>query len=745
MITDVREWTEYFSKLYQPDKSSPITVLDNDLISTRARLFPEPTNFDVERAAHLNVPFSNGEIDFALENAYNGKSAGVDGLQMEFLKHAVIINEGIPYNILSEHITALFNRILIEGYPVDWSTCALAPVPKPKGSLADKDDYRGIAIGGALSKLYSTVLLTRLDKWAEKNDLRAAGQAGFRHSRGTPDNAFILNHIIEKYKGYSKPVFAAFIDFRKAYDCIDRDILWQSLRSLGLHGHILESLISIYKDVNIRIRVGGKLGDVFSSFLGVKQGDPLSPLLFGLFIDRFEKFINDQLPDIGVKLSNMLIRVLFYADDLVILAESPADLQLMLDCLSQFCKLNSMTVNIKKSEAVIFNRSEYSGEANLNFDGLPLAIKPMFIYLGMMYEEEGGMQRAGARSIAKGRGALYALSRRCNEADIHNVYIKCHLFDSLVKPILYYGCEVWAPYLFSKGRAVTSNIFSRDLENIHKGFLRQSTGVRKSTPDIVLLTELKREPLIFGVLQQTINFWNKSIARPDHDLLKIAILESCCMARSGMRNCWAAHMDRRLRNFGINILTVTNIKIPMQTIKQLCTEQYFGKTIPPCCFSAGNVVRSQPDGDRSGFKSLVYHNWFYSPLQNIQDTFWYNLNSYKQISTISRFRMGSHHLNIETDRYGRGYLPRSARLCKCCNSGEREDELHFLTCPLYQDLRRDFNFNFSDLDLFGEDDNMRCIVNGLAWSEPRLFWNRFACFLEKCLSARDDCLSLLDS
>ena len=60
----------------------------------------------------------------------------------------------------------------------------------------------------------------------------------------------------------------------------------------------------------------------------------------------------------------------------------------------------------------------------------------MFIYLGMMFDESGSLEGAYNRSFSKGRAALYALLRRCSETDISNVYMKCHLFDSLVKPFL---------------------------------------------------------------------------------------------------------------------------------------------------------------------------------------------------------------------------------------------------------------------------------------------------------------------
>ena len=268
----------------------------------------------------------------------------------------------------------------------------------------------------------------------------------------------------------------------------------------------------MYKVVRIRVRVGGKLGECFESEMGVKQGDPLSPLLFGIFIDRLEMLLDSMLPDQGVHLKDMLLKILLYADDLVLLAESPSDLQGMLDILRQFCEVNKMVVNVKKSEIVVFNRQFIRGNRipRIQYNGVDMEIKPLFIYLGIMFEEEEGIKRVATRWFNKGRGALYSMMRRCNELDIHNVYIKCRLFDSLVRPILSYGSEIWGPAILSKGSmGFVETGFQKDLEQLHKGFLRMCLGVRKTISEVVLMTELRREPLAFGLLESSLRFWNK--------------------------------------------------------------------------------------------------------------------------------------------------------------------------------------------------------------------------------------------
>ena len=98
-------------------------------------------------------------------------------------------------------------------------------VLKPKGDARVKDDYRGIAIGTALSKLYSMVLMARTDAWAEREGRRARGQAGFPNCRSTTDLHFVLQHVLERNRISKQRTYCAFIDFKKAYDSVNRELL----------------------------------------------------------------------------------------------------------------------------------------------------------------------------------------------------------------------------------------------------------------------------------------------------------------------------------------------------------------------------------------------------------------------------------------------------------------------------------------------------------------------------------------
>ena len=78
------------------------------------------------------------------------------------------------------------------------------------------------------------MLLYRLDDWAEKYGVRAKGQFGVRKGRGTKDATLVLQHVEETYGQNRSPVYTAFVDFKKAYDSVDRGVLWHCLEQLGV-------------------------------------------------------------------------------------------------------------------------------------------------------------------------------------------------------------------------------------------------------------------------------------------------------------------------------------------------------------------------------------------------------------------------------------------------------------------------------------------------------------------------------
>jgi hypothetical protein len=155
---------------------------------------------------------------------------------------------------------------------------------------------------------------------AETNDLHAKGQACFRKDFRTIDNLFILRTLTEQARFQKKKLYTCFVDFKKSFDTIPRDLLWQVLEGLGINGRILECLHSMYRQDQACLQHPEEgLTPTFFCHIGMKQGCPFNPFLFGLFIDGLEKRLNVLEGDTPPMLGQLAVRLLLYADDLALM------------------------------------------------------------------------------------------------------------------------------------------------------------------------------------------------------------------------------------------------------------------------------------------------------------------------------------------------------------------------------------------------------------------------------------------
>lgn len=705
------EWRLYFHGLLLAVGDSTYVGGELDAHCAHfASMYPQPSAEAQAAAAELNRPFTTSEIETGLGKLQNNKAAGCDGLVAEFLTKAVVHTRvaGVSRKefTLAPALTVAFNAVLQGGYPTDfWGVSALIPVPKPKGQPGVKDDYRGIAVGSVLAKLYAIVVLARLDAWAEATGKRANGQAGFRPGRGTPDNCFILRHVIDAAAVRKKPLYCAFIDFSKAYDRVDRALLWRVLQGMGLHGQALGTLQQMYEGVQLRVRVGGDMSEPFPSTVGVRQGCPLSPLLFGLVIDRLEQFLAEKCPNSGTLVAGQLLRALLYADDVVLICDSAQQLQAMLDALGEFCAANCMLVNETKSHVVVFNSAFATGTPTFMYQGRQLHIKPSYVYLGLKFVDGQACKHTLASAVAKARKVMHAVFARCYRWGLHNLNAQGHLFDTLVKPVLSFGCEVWAPDwvapLCTKGDFCTGLAETQ----VHFPFMRQSMGVRKSTSTAVMMEELHRDPLAFHWLRMAVQLWNKALSRPAGDYLRLAMEDNVQLAGQApgvaAKQLWAHHFTRAMDALGCQWKGGAGLmRINPADVQQAMRDKWVdwewravnaGTVDATWCEGTACTVRAAPESFSKGFKMFVYKQWFAQPQGEKRDSYIMHLTGREQIAAVAQLRTGSHWLMIDKGRRlkveGRwNRVPRGERFCTHCQ-GRVEDEMHLLECPRWASQR----------------------------------------------------------
>ena len=152
-------------------------------------------------------------------------------------------------------------------------------------------------------------------------------QAGFRKGRGTRDQIANIRWIMEKARVYQKNIYFFFIDYAKAFDCVDHNKLWKILKEMGIPDHLTCLLRSLYEGQESTVRTGHGTTDLFQIGKGVRQGCILSPGLFNLYAEYIMRNTGLEEAQAGIKIARRNINNLRYADDTTLMVESEDELK----------------------------------------------------------------------------------------------------------------------------------------------------------------------------------------------------------------------------------------------------------------------------------------------------------------------------------------------------------------------------------------------------------------------------------
>ena len=200
--------------------------------------------------------------------------------------------KNLPENWLS-YLQYLFNKIFdYEQVPHEWTALMIAPLYKKHDPL-NPANYRFILLVNCIAKIFTTIINDRLTSFVNTNDLILEYQAGFRAFRGCIDNLFTLNALIQIHSRFkSQSIYCVFVDFQKAFDSVDHEILFTKLFDLEISNKFINILHSFYSQASACIKVNiVKTNDVRVS-KGVLQHEKLSLSLFSLFLHDTEKFLH---------------------------------------------------------------------------------------------------------------------------------------------------------------------------------------------------------------------------------------------------------------------------------------------------------------------------------------------------------------------------------------------------------------------------------------------------------------------
>ena len=155
-------------------------------------------------------------------------------------------------------------------------------------------------------------------------------QAGFRKGRGTRDQIANICWIIEKAREFQKNIYFCFIDYAKAFDCVDHNKLWKILKEMKIQDHLTCLLRKLYAGQEATVRTGHGTTDWFQMRKGVSQGCILSPCLFNFYAESIMRNAGLEETQAGIKIAGRNINNLRYADDTTLIAQSEEELKSLL-------------------------------------------------------------------------------------------------------------------------------------------------------------------------------------------------------------------------------------------------------------------------------------------------------------------------------------------------------------------------------------------------------------------------------
>ena len=465
-----------------------------------------------------------------------------------------------------------------------------------------------------------------------------------------------------------------------------------------------ENIKSLYQSVQYSIKIDNRIMNPITSNLGLKQGCPLSPLLFNLYINNITQHLQPTDED-DIKLQQEKITHFMYADDLVIVSSTSNGLQDKLDKLSKFADTKDLSVNAKKSQVMIFNKAGKLLKKNtFTINGQKLDIVRKYTYLGVDIPSSGTFSTSIAELTSKAKKAMMPLYTTIMQFNIP-FHKAIRLFQTYIEPILLYNAEnqtTMTDLQIQRCQQDRSHIYhlqqTSPLTTTQLKFSKFILGVGKQCPNMSIFGETAAIPFLARAHIHMLKFWNRIKEMDKTTLVNMAYRENIRMNTNWCKT--------------IQVLNATY---------NLHSRESGPEDFP-------ELVKKTIYNDFTGFwksritdPSLEKKLSLYAKTKKDFRIDAYTDLPFKDRQIISKFLCVSHKLKIETGRHLN--VPREERICELCTLNNIEDEEHFITkCPAYATLRAQY---------FGEN----CDIQSMTQDPKNL-----ASFLRKAYSKRDEIL-----
>ena len=663
--TDMREildrWVRDIARLFSGLRNNPDMVFNDqfyqDVLNKKIEfdnLSPEmQESASIYNSASLNFNLSFEEVSKAIDSTKNRKA------------YLELPNEITKNKNAKALLHSFFNLCFISGLnPTEWDFSNIKPIPKKDKDPRDPLNNRCITIICCIAKIYSRILNNRLQKYLEQNEILVAEQNGFRATRSCIDHIYALCTILRNRKEMGLETFLAFIDFQKAFDSVDRNLLLYKLSKIGISGHFYKAISSLYSNPRSRVILNEYETDYFDCPIGVKQGDCLSPTLFAIFINDLAEIIKNS--GVGLDLDqDTFLNILLYADDIVLMAKNELDLQFLLFLVETWCKNWRLEVNLAKTNILHVRKvRKPRSQFMFIFDKRPVPYCDSYKYLGCSINENLNFNftvNCLADSAGRALGSIITKMIK-NGGFPYNVF--CILYDACVCSILEYGGEIFG-----------YDFYESALQIYLRGG-RSFLGVPKNASTHGIISEMNQLLPQSRSQIRMIRQYHRLLNTKSANVCKQVFLWDKKLNEDNIIHTWYNEVKNIFSVNGQGLVFQSGLTFPLKDVIDSLKSSMI-----KIQQTEVQIECNQKPKLRTFVQFKIFSetpSYLTKPLSFIQRKF------------LAKLRLGCLELRLETGRWVRPKIPELDRICLVCENQEKniENENHFLfICPKYSQER----------------------------------------------------------
>ena len=677
--SDIREiltrWHEDISKLFAGLRDNPEFAFDDNFYN---EIIDKKNEFETLSQAEQVLSSQYDSHDINSDILYNEVSKCIDNSKYN-KAYLDIPNEALKNKNAKLLLLKFFNLCFKSGLnPTDWDKNDIKPIPKKDKEPRDPLQNCCITIMCCVAKIYSSILTQRLQNYLEKNDLLVDEQNGFRAARSCIDHIFVLCTVLRNRKSLGLSTFLAYVDYKKAFDSVNRNMLLYKLSNMGINGNFYNAILAMFRNPKARVILNEYSTEYFDCPIGVKQGDCISATLFAIFINDLALQIKES--NIGIDLSKhidinqtnisqeaLFINILLYADDIVCMAESEHDLQELLNIVENWCRKWRLEVNLMKTNIMHVRpiRRQQSKFMFL-FNCRPVEYCKYYRYLGTTINEYLDYNYT-AESLADSAGrALSAVICKCIKNGGFPYITYTTLVENCVNSIAQYSSEVWGYKKYNS------------TQKLHLRAARFFLGLPKNAPIPAILADIGWLEPIYHTQLKMIRQYHRIVKMDNTRLTKKILLWDRALGQQNRNiNTWSGEIKDIFEQFNLGYLG-ENIELfhLNETIKTIRNNMSLKQ-------QSSLEIRCR---EKRQLRTYIHLKKFNTKSAILQKPL-----SFVQRKYLSKLCVSCLELKICTGRYIN--QPESDRICtadrSCSEDRLVETECHFtLTCPAYHLLRQ---------------------------------------------------------